>query len=400
MPTIAELRRRHQEQMAEKADVLYEIPGLIGRASDSALQVSGRTGYVYVRIGHDEALAQAYCRMGVRYDMPCVCGFDRWGVFKVLRFRQDEYIAAGFDPIPEIELHGSTHSWPDPSDPDTNRGTDPSVIDWRQILGLRVRITGTWTIQVDGDLLFRNGAWAWIAAQTVDLSSSVPTTYGTRYTLIYLDNDDAIRKSDGAVTSVPDVTAIPALADGETPLAVVMLWKGQTSLRDDAGRRDVEDVRFQGWAATDATGGGSATTQTIATTPRWFADGPLGVVDGVGGVWRIEEAFQVSAVTIYLSDTGTSGTTTVDVEKSLDGGATWASVFASTGNRPSITGGASSNVATGTLAAAMTLPAGTLLRQNIESAATVARGLSVQLSGEEGSILSSGILSAIMGMGR
>jgi len=400
--SVRKLRRARTEELSKKQDVPVTIPGLMGRASDEVIKVTTRPGYIYVRIGNDETLAQAYWTGTVAYDRACICGYDdATQKFRVLRLRQDEYTTAGFTPVPEIDEHGATHLYPDPSDKTTaHRGTDVAFVSERQLLELRLgkHTSGNFTVRIERSLVEVGGGIRWIVTQTLDLTNSVPAS-GARWVTVYLLPDGTISQSDGTVQakSQLSVSDIPVPTFSHFRLGAVMLWQGQGQIRDDGGRRDIEDLRLSHLWGTATT---STDTTEQAMTPRWFSDGPLAVADEVGGVWRLMQAFQVESVSIYLTDTGSAGATTVDVDKSIDDGVTWTTLFPAQGNRPSIAGGASSHVATGTPAATSVLPKGTLLRMNIEAVGTDARGLSVQLDGEEGVVLTSGILYAIMGAGR
>ena len=45
-------------------------------------------------------------------------------------------------------------------------------------------------------------------------------------------------------------------------------------------------------------------------------------------MWRLPAAFRADYGVIYVKTTGTAGTTTVDIEKSTDGGASWRKITA------------------------------------------------------------------------
>lgn len=401
MTSIGKLRRQQKELFEGKQDVPYEMSARMGRASDKALKVTTRLGYIYVRIGHDETLAQAYWTGPIRYNLTCFVGYKGTStVFRVLRLDQNTYTMAGFQPIPEVDEHAATHMWPDPSDTTTeHRGSDPLFVSWRQILELRLgkHTSGSFIVRLDRALIESDGIMEWVVAQTLDLTNSVPAS-GARWVTVYLLPDGTVGRADGAVTTkaLINVSDIHVPTFDHFRVGAVLLWDSQTQIRDDAGRRDIEDLRFPQVLSSAASGTVTPEVTTIATTPRWFVDGPLSVVDDAGGIWRIEQVFEVTAVTIYLHDTGTAGTTTIDVDYSPDSGANWTTLFPTQGDRPNIAGGAGSHVDTGTLAFATLLNVGTLLRMNIESAAVVARGLSVQLSGEEGAAL---IVSDMLMMG-
>lgn len=402
MLSVEQLRRKQENILSEKADVLYTIPGLMGRASDEVLKITTRPGYIYVRIGSDETLAQAFWLGPVAYDRACICGYDGISTqFRVLRLRQDSYTMAGYTPVPEVDEHGITHLYPDPDDTvNDHRGTDVAFVSMRQVLELRLgkHTSGNFTIRVERALLEYSNTAIWVPAQTLDLTTSVPG-WGARWTLIYLLPDGTIGKSDGAikVASALTVADIPIPTFDHFRSGAVMLWDGQAQIRDDGGRRDIHDMRFP-QSLTPATGGSSTTTTTVSVTPRWHVDGPLAVYDEVDGVWRLGQAFEFQSAVMYLNNTGSAGTTVVDIERSVNAGISWSTVFPTQANRPAIVAGAS-KINVGTPDAPAPLSAGTLLRANIEGVATGARGLSVQMFGEEGSVVVSDDLYTIIGVG-
>lgn len=131
-------------------------------------------------------------------------------------------------------------------------------------------------------------------------------------------------------------------------------------------------------------GGGGVARATPATTPRWHIDGYLDVYDEVDGVWRLMQGFEIQSVIVYLKGTGSASSTIIDVEKSVDGGVIWTSIFSNPANRPEISAGGA-HTATGTPTTVSTLSTGTLLRTNIDQVATGAYSIDIQLYGESGS---------------
>jgi hypothetical protein len=131
-------------------------------------------------------------------------------------------------------------------------------------------------------------------------------------------------------------------------------------------------------------GGGGSGGGDIAITFQaryWTVDGPLAVADEVGGVWRVMENFSISAVTMYIANTGDSGSTIIDIDRSGDGGATWASIFSTPANRPTVAAGAPDHRAYSVPDVTL-LYAGDLVRCNIDQVAIGTRGLSAQIDGE------------------
>ena len=133
-----------------------------------------------------------------------------------------------------------------------------------------------------------------------------------------------------------------------------------------------------------------------AVSYRWFVDGPLAGADETDGVWRAMESFQITAISMYLLDTGSAGSTIVDVERSSDGGQIWTTLYTTPALRPEIPAGQLDRRAS-TVPDVQQIASGDLLRLRIIQTATSARGLTVQPDiatgadalpeGEEGQIL-------------
>ncbi len=247
--TIEEARKEQKQKFAEKQDVPYTISGLMGRASDQAIKITTRPGYIYVRIGSDETLAEARWSGPVRYDLTCICGYDGISTqFRVLRLNQETYTEAGFTPIPEVDEHAATHLYPDPDDTTTaNRGSDPTFNSIRQLLELRLskHTSGDFTVRIERALMEIEGIITWIVTQTIDLTASVPAS-GSRWVTVYVKLDGTIDSLNGTneSSSSIDVTDIPIPSVQHWRIGAVLLWSTQTSIRDDGGRRDIEDLRF------------------------------------------------------------------------------------------------------------------------------------------------------------
>jgi hypothetical protein len=203
-------------------------------------------------------------------------GFDRvTNEFRVIQVRQESYIAAGYNPIPDLEQHGHTHEWPTVGDGDSD-GSDLSYIYWPQIVGLRpdVSDTGAFYVSVGAGILPRQDGVTEVVAQEADLSGSVPGS-GARWVHVYLDDNGLMQTTDGdvvpaAVISTEDIPRPASASDFE--ICAVLLWNGQTEILYDRDRQDILDLRWPNagiadpWATTwdnvhvVAKGGGQSTT--------------------------------------------------------------------------------------------------------------------------------------------
>lgn len=253
MISIRKLRERRNKKLGKKQDTLDTVAGLLGRASDETVLISGRPGYVYVRIGNDEKLGTALNKKTQnRYDLPVILGYD--GIskeYQVIASRQDEWTGAGFSRIPDVEAHRYSHEWPDPDDPNKD-GSDVPYVHWRQIRGLRIGLTGTvFEIEVDRWVLLRTTGWQWVVSQQLDLSGDKPAS-GARYALIYLDKEGILQRSLGSVVATASITVedCPVPSADDFPLAMVMLWAAQTDIVESTDRQDILDLRWpQAYAA-------------------------------------------------------------------------------------------------------------------------------------------------------
>lgn len=249
-------RTEFDTRLDGKQDVLAVMPALLGRVSDELVEVDGRPGYVWVRIGNEEALGQARNRRVPNYyNLAVLVGYDTTSEeFQVLSVSQSAYLGAGYGVIPELEPHYYTHQWPAIGDPVGN-GSDTVYISWRQMMGLRIHVDlrddppVPFRVFVGRAPLYRDGiGWLWVATQTMTLTdppSSIPVV-GARYTLMYLDADAILRRRDGNIKAVDDLGLddVPDPLSGELPLAAIHLFVGQTTLQEDRDRQDIVDLRF------------------------------------------------------------------------------------------------------------------------------------------------------------
>ncbi len=246
--TVGSLRERLAAMLDEKQPRQRAMAGLLGRVSDEQVEVTTRPGYVYVRMGNAETLGQVRNkRVPNTYNLPVYVGVDPVSrEVEILGIRQGAYIKAGYDAIPEIEPHASTHQWPSVGDSSAN-GSDAVHIHWRQIRGLRVTIVSGFTVKAGGAPLYREGTgWTWIPEQNLDLTDLKPTT-GAKYALVYLDADGVLQYREGTrvfPSTDIDISDCPSPTTDEIPLAAVMLTGAQSQIRETRDAQDIVDLRF------------------------------------------------------------------------------------------------------------------------------------------------------------
>lgn len=109
-------------------------------------------------------------------------------------------------------------------------------------------------------------------------------------------------------------------------------------------------------------------------THEWVISGALSTGTEVGGVWVVPQDLKIKKVWIYCKNTGTAGTTIVDVNRNADG-----SIFSTANDRPQLAyDDADKKAESGTLGIT-TLSEGDLVKVDIDQIATGAENLSIIL---------------------
>ncbi len=266
---------------------------------------------------------------------------------------------------PGITMHNPQHTWGN-----DDGGDDLVWVDPRQIVGCRCGATDPASMEVEvGPGWYElNKTWYYFAGDTVDLTAYVPAS-NERWVVVALDDTGAIDVTSGDNVLLAQPEDIPE-TNGVWRSAAVRLTAGITSITDWPDTVRFVDQRFNNEPASLG-----------ALLHRWFIDGPLSVITESGGVWRIARSFAVTSAMLYVETIGTLGNTIIDVDYSTDDGDTWTSIFTNPANRPSVAGGGASHINVGTLATALALAVGDLVRMNIDEVATGVRNATVQLIG-------------------
>jgi len=168
---------------------------------------------------------------------------------------------------------------------------------------------GGFTVQIYGDIIIKgDSTFGWIANQTLDLSSYVPTA-GAKYVLIEADEDGVIYVTEGDLVDAKElltIADIPPVTSGRIPSCAVRLYDSQTQLyRDPNSINDFIDVR----SITSSGGGGSLPTLdgdrvvitdnagAITTDPEFIFDELL----------RLLILGEITAIPTYPSNLGIYG---------------------------------------------------------------------------------------------
>ena len=147
MTSQVQLRQTVQRTMRQYEPMLPQFPALLGDGRGTVV-VSGRPGYVYVRVGAERALSQAFNqRVLPRDDTPVIVGYrqEQPGLFQVL-CKREAYAGMGTDDVftPEIVAHHEIHELENPTG-----GDDVVWIPTQQITALLVYPTATASMLVN-----------------------------------------------------------------------------------------------------------------------------------------------------------------------------------------------------------------------------------------------------------
>jgi hypothetical protein len=223
--------------------VLKSWPAFLGN-EDGSVQGSS-SEYVYVRYpsstspavevynGGVPLTANLRVMVGYRAEQPEL--LQALGVADV-RVEGSTPIYGGMKP------HGSQHSW---------FYSDPVYVLFRQIMNLGVFISSGLIIRIMPGMLKTSTGYIWIADQTFDLTTHLPTS-GARYVVISISDAGVVTATDGsdvADLSLLTTADIPTVPTSHFRLAAIRLVAGQTTIHDTYTSSDITDLRFPQVAA-------------------------------------------------------------------------------------------------------------------------------------------------------
>lgn len=224
-----------------KPDSKY-IFGLTGNFNGD-VDVPGKPNYIYVRVNglrdveevwNDFVSSQTDIQVGLEQN-PLVPGELR--VVGISNFYPGKRM-----PYTMTKKHGETHTWPN---------VDTVSIYHRQILPLLVLKSSSNPLNVQvfsGYYKTSTGYGLYDGTANFSLSAYRPLTAGARYVLLYLDSSGTLSARSGTLKLLSTLTLadIPELQDGETGLAAVRVYSGQTKLRDTTTPEvtDIVDIRY------------------------------------------------------------------------------------------------------------------------------------------------------------
>lgn len=278
---VAEVLERIFGQYQEKP---VAEPGLLGDGNGN-VSVPNRPRYVYARM-----LSQLDVPFEVFNDrtpfvdnLPVLIGYDpdNRNLLQVLKVRlgiTDES-AGGITYPTGVPNHGASHEWLSPYG-----GYDIAFIHIRQWLPLRVYGSSSGVkIKVYPGYVFcaSSQEYLYVSPSETDLAAHLPSVGSARWALVSVTEAGAIRVTLGTAVSLYSLTLadIPAITQGDRPLAAVRLYGGQTRIRETRTITDIVDLRFP--IATGA-GSGLVADHAITADTATYAD-TAGTSAGGGG---------------------------------------------------------------------------------------------------------------------
>ena len=197
---------------------------------------------IYVRAS-GQVLVIFNNRVKVLEDTPLWIGYERANpqLLQVLSLNYGSLTGTGLWIPPEIGQHGWTHTLYA-----EHGGYDIVWVEQRQFLPLSISVTGDFEITIYRGIILTENGWREIDRQTVDLTSSIPSTVDRyRFALIYIDPDGEILVEDGALSETALTEEdIPIPGDGCYGICAVKLRKYQEEILDTSQQTDIVDLRF------------------------------------------------------------------------------------------------------------------------------------------------------------
>ena len=283
----------YQQSLIENASLAYAGDG------SGVVNVPGRVGYIYVRIGNSPPVQVFNKRIVAVSDMPVWIGYDPLDRFQlqvlssaVVQIDNENGYAGN-----SLTYHAAQHAF---------LGGDPVFIDKRQVLpgrlGPYASGSASAVIEIQPDILFIHGSVVNIPYQVVDLTSYIPASGSSVYVCVSVSGSGQINITSGSVImgNPPPLSTVPAIPDGNICLGFVRLYGGMTYTFDGAEYTDFLDTRTM----TLPSGGPAPAAVTYLTS---------GSTGGLANYRRLAAGANVtltdygSGSTLVISATGGSG---------------------------------------------------------------------------------------------
>ncbi len=360
------LSRKLSKRFAKKQSVLTRIPAEMGNGF-GGLEVPGKDGFVYVTVnGKPEAVynnlvpnqAGTLVWIGYTSDDPTKR--------QVLSTRSESPTGAetgfiGYAPAKRYEWHAK------------HGGQDPLYVHLRALTFLRISVSNTvatlgeMLVNVFSGRVYTGSGWVDVARQDVDVSAHLPSTAGkAAFVLFTIDNTGTVITTKGSEVDI-DALAITDVPDAPTGTVfvcgAVRVYAGQEAVQEGRTNTDFVDLRLSNFVTSSSAGGGSGDL-------AWEIDGALSVCDPAAIPILITKDTEITGVYVYLEDTGSASSTTIDID--LNGAG---SIF---GTAPSVAYNDSNGWVSAT-PTTTTFTEGDILTLSISGIATGAAGLRVIL---------------------
>jgi hypothetical protein len=236
---MSRVRRQFQKHMRRYQRRIATTYCTLGKG-DGTVSVPNVPNAVYVREnGRGVPFIVYNFKVQNAHGQPVVVGedFESPGVRQVLGLR----IIPGVTYLDGagIQAHGASHTW---------GGADPIYIKSRQILDVMLYTSSGMVCNVrSGYVKKADGSLQFIANQTLDLTSHIPTTSGkNRWVCISVDTAGVLQVTNGSECDLLDFTFedMPATPKAHVGIVYIKLRYGQSSLSDNYNSSDFVDARF------------------------------------------------------------------------------------------------------------------------------------------------------------
>ena len=232
--------RTYRESFKPMPRIQYAVLG----DGSGTVEVSGRPGYVHVRIGGEMGRLTVALNKRVPHinNFPVSVGYEdhQASTLQVLDVNDRVFPEVQpWDGEGTVGQHASQHILPD--------GADIVWVNKKQILPLLTRTTNPASVGVEvyADYYRTSGGWAYFAGEIVDLTSFLPSGYpNAKFVLISLDpQTGTLTFTEGAdfnIYTQSDMTPyIPEPPTNQYPLSAIVL----TYLGDAVLYNDIYDAR-------------------------------------------------------------------------------------------------------------------------------------------------------------
>ena len=235
----ARVRHRLQKTMRRRGQIKQAWPGRLGDGNGN-VSVPGHQFLVYVRPKGGDLPMVVYGQDTPRLnDLPVWVGqdpYNRW-MLKVLSTQVapgNPYSDDGV--VANVGAHADTHGW---------GGSDVGYFDTKQIIQANCYPASGLSVAVNPGYVSHWDGFAYVEAQTIDLTSYVPGG-NMRFVLLQVDADGAVsvKSGDTFTLDLYSIDQVPAPDEDNARLYAVRLYTGQTTISNAYKNPDLIDMRW------------------------------------------------------------------------------------------------------------------------------------------------------------